>query len=77
MVATLNATTLIGEKLWAFLGLAEEANVDVLCVQETRLPPMGFQSAANNAKHAVWKAWFKAGGTDAHGNQTHGLVIFS
>ncbi len=77
MVATLNATTLIGEKLGTFLGQADDAGVDVLCVQETRLPPMGFQSAANNAKHAGWNAWFKAGGTDAQGNQTHGLATFS
>ena len=76
MVATLNATTLIGERLGTFLELAEQANVDVLCVQETRLPVMSFQSPANNAKLAGWNAWFKSGGTDAHGNQTHGLATF-
>ncbi len=77
MIGTLNATTLIGEKLGTFLGLAEDAGVDVLCVQETRMAPLGFQGAANAAKLKGWHAWFLAGGVDALGRQTQGLATFS
>ncbi len=77
VVATLNATTLIGEKLGTFLELAEEIGVDVLCVQETRLSVASFQCAAKNAGRAGWNTWFKPGVTDAHGNQPQGLATFS
>ena len=77
VIGTLNASAMNSERLATYLGLAEDTGVDVLCVQETRMAPMGFQGAAKAARLAGWHAWFVAGGIDAQGNQTHGLATFS
>ena len=73
----MNATTLVGNRLATFLELAESTNSDVLCVQESRLPPLGFESAQKAAQMKGWSAWFVSGGDDAKGNPTHGLATFS
>ncbi len=77
VIGTLNASTMNSGRLAIYLGLAEDTGVDVLCVQETRIAPMGFQGATKAARLAGWYAWFVAGGIDAQGNQTHGLATFS
>ncbi len=56
VIATLNAVTLSGSRLATFLDLAEPTNIDVLCVQESRLPPLGFEFAQKAARNKGWHA---------------------
>ncbi len=66
-IGTLNASAMNNERLATYLGLAEDTGVDVLCVQETRMAPMGFQGATKAARLAGWHAWFMAGGSTPRG----------
>ncbi len=52
VIGTLNASTMNSGRLATYLGLAEDTGVDVLCVLETRMAPMGFQGATKAARLA-------------------------
>jgi hypothetical protein len=57
--------------------MAEEWGLDVLCVQDTRIPEVGFASVKKVAKDKGWQAHLKAGRRDENGAEQYGMATFS